>query len=107
MPDSGDSPPATSCGRSPRKPTPASVPTTHAIGPHFRLGRFSRAEELSITDGLTGLYALPGPGGWPLVGRTPVPLFEARSDQPFLLRAGMRVRLTAIDEKVYRRMVAK
>ena len=65
------------------------------------------AGSIGITDGLTGLYALPGPGGWPLVGRTPVSLFEAGSDQPFLLRAGMRVRFTAIDEKVYRRMVAK
>ena len=65
------------------------------------------AGSIGITDGLTGLYALPGPGGWPLVGRTPVPLFEAGSDQPFLLRAGMRVRFTAIDEKEYRRMVAE
>ncbi len=64
------------------------------------------AGSIGITDGLTGLYALPGPGGWPLVGRTPVPLFEAGSEQPFLLRAGMRVQFTAIDEKVYRRMVA-
>ncbi len=64
------------------------------------------AGSIGVTDGLTGLYALPGPGGWPLVGRTPVPLFEAGWDQPFLLRAGMRVRFTAIDEKVYRRMVA-
>jgi len=64
------------------------------------------AGSIGITIGLTGLYALPGPGGWPLVGRTPVPLFEVRSDQPFLLRAGMRVRFTAINEKVYRRMVA-
>ena len=64
------------------------------------------AGSIGITDGLTGLYALPGPGGWPLVGRTPVPLFEAGSEQPFLLRAGMHVQFTAIDDKVYRRMVA-
>ena len=64
------------------------------------------AGSIGITDGLTGLYALPGPGGWPLVGRTPVPLFEAGSEQPFVLRAGMQVQFTAIDEKVYRRMVA-
>ena len=64
------------------------------------------AGSIGITDGLTGLYALLGPSGWPLVGRTPVSLFEAGSDQPFLLRAGMRVRFTAIDEKAYRRMVA-
>ena len=64
------------------------------------------AGSIGITDGLTGLYALPGPGGWPLVGRTPMSLFEVGPDQPFLLRAGMRVQFTAIDEKVYRRMVA-
>ena len=64
------------------------------------------AGSIGITDGLTGLYALPGPGGWPLVGRTPVTLFEAGSEQPFLLRAGMQVQFTAIDEKAYRRMVA-
>jgi KipI family sensor histidine kinase inhibitor len=44
------------------------------------------AGSIGITDGLTGLYALAGPGGWPLVGRTPVPLFEAGSEQPFVLR---------------------
>ena len=64
------------------------------------------AGSIGITDGLTGLYALRGPGGWPLVGRTPMPLFEVRSDQPFLLQAGMRVRFTAIDETEYRRMDA-
>ena len=64
------------------------------------------AGSIGITDGLTGLYALRGPGGWPLVGRTPMPLFDASSDQPFLLQAGMRVRFAAIDEKVFRRMDA-
>ena len=64
------------------------------------------AGSIGITDGLTGLYALPGPSGWPLVGRTPMSLFEVGSDQPFLLRAGMRVQFTAIDETMYRRMVA-
>ncbi len=71
-------------------------------GPRQRVA----AGSIGITDGLTGLYALPGPGGWPLVGRTPMSLFEVGSDQPFVLRAGMRVQFTAIDEKVYRRMVA-
>ncbi len=64
------------------------------------------AGSVGITSGLTGLYALPGPGGWPLVGRTPMSLFSATSDQPFLLRTGMRVRFEAIDETMYRRMVA-
>ncbi len=64
------------------------------------------AGSIGIANGLTGLYALPGPGGWPLVGQTPVSLFTATSDQPFLLRSGMRIRFMAIDETMYRRMVA-
>ena len=64
------------------------------------------AGSVGLADGLTGLYALPGPGGWPLIGRTPISLFQPDSDQPFLLRVGMRVRFSAIEDKAFRRMVA-
>ena len=64
------------------------------------------AGSVGLADGLTGLYALPGPGGWPLIGRTPMSLFQPDSDQPFLLSVGMRVRFIAIEDKTYRRMVA-
>ena len=52
---------------------------------------------VGIADGRTGLYAMASPGGWTIVGRTPCKLFDPRSDEPFLLRAGMRVRFMAID----------
>lgn len=51
---------------------------------------------VGIADGRTGLYALPSPGGWNLVGRTPYKLFDAAADDPFALRAGMRIRFVAI-----------
>ena len=51
---------------------------------------------IGIADGRTGLYALPSPGGWNLVGRTPYKLFEAGADDPFALRAGMRIRFVEI-----------
>ena len=62
------------------------------------------AGSVGIAGGRSGLYALPGPGGWSLIGRTPLRLFDASAAQPFLLRAGMRVRFKAIDAATYRDM---
>jgi inhibitor of KinA len=52
---------------------------------------------IGIAGGRTGIYTLAGPGGWQIVGRTPLMLFDAGAEQPFKLRAGMRVRFVAID----------
>jgi allophanate hydrolase len=55
------------------------------------------AGSVGIAGGRTGLYALDSPGGWPIVGRTTMPLFDARADDPFVLRAGMRIRFEVVD----------
>jgi KipI family sensor histidine kinase inhibitor len=55
------------------------------------------AGSVGIAGGRTGLYSLPGPGGWPLIGRTSQQLFDASSDEPFTLSAGTSVRFTAVD----------
>lgn len=65
------------------------------------------AGSVGIADGRTGLYAMPGPGGWPLIGRTPIQLFEPHSSRPFLLRAGMRVRFKAIDVEAFQKLESK
>ena len=54
------------------------------------------AGSVGIADGRTGLYALPGPGGWPLIGRTTFILFDPAADEPFPVRAGMRIQFVAI-----------
>ena len=36
----------------------------------------------------TGIYGLSSPGGWQIIGRTPLRLFNPRRDAPFLLKAG-------------------
>jgi KipI family sensor histidine kinase inhibitor len=51
---------------------------------------------IGIAGGRTGIYTLPSPGGWQIVGRTPMRLFDGGAEQPFVLRAGMRVRFAAI-----------
>ena len=52
---------------------------------------------IGVAGAQTGLYALPTPGGWRIIGRTPMPLFDPARDDPFALRAGDRVRFVAIE----------
>lgn len=50
------------------------------------------AGSIGIAGGRTGVYALPGPGGWPIIGRTPMRLYDPHAPQPFRLQPGARVR---------------
>lgn len=54
------------------------------------------AGSVGIADGRTGLYAMASPGGWTLIGRTSLRLFDAEADEPFVLQPGMRVRFRAV-----------
>jgi allophanate hydrolase len=56
------------------------------------------AGSVGIAGGKTGLYALAGPGGWRIIGRTSLLLFDRDSTDPFLIEPGMRIRFRAIDE---------
>jgi inhibitor of KinA len=53
------------------------------------------AGSVAIAGRQTGIYPLPTPGGWHLIGRTPVKLFLPDSDPPSLFRAGDRVKFFA------------
>ena len=52
----------------------------------------------------TGIYAAESPGGWQLIGRTPLRLFNLRKNPPSLFQAGDYARFYAVDEKEYRRI---
>ena len=60
------------------------------------------AGSVGLAGGLCGLYALPGPGGWPIIGRTPMPLFDTAQEDPFRLQTGQSVRFEAISEADFR-----
>lgn len=49
----------------------------------------------------TGVYPAETPGGWQLIGRTPVKPFDADRDPPFLMKAGDSVQFFAIDPGEY------
>ncbi|MEK9776574.1 MAG: carboxyltransferase domain-containing protein [Quisquiliibacterium sp.] len=42
------------------------------------------------------MYTLESPGGWNLIGRTPLSLFAAHNDPPAVLRPGDHVRFMPI-----------
>jgi inhibitor of KinA len=51
---------------------------------------------VGIGGAQTGIYPLRSPGGWNLIGRTPLRLFDPQKNPPTLLRAGERVRFRKI-----------
>lgn len=59
------------------------------------------AGSVGIAGNQTGVYPLPTPGGWQLIGRTPVTLFNPNSTSPSLLHAGDLVRFVPITADEY------
>src|SRR6267143_1126403 len=53
------------------------------------------AGSVAIAGRQSGIYPLPTPGGWHLIGRTSVKLFLPDRDPPCLFRAGDRVKFFA------------
>jgi KipI family sensor histidine kinase inhibitor len=60
------------------------------------------AGSVGIAGTQTGIYPSESPGGWKLIGRTPVKPFDERRTEPFLLKAGDQVEFYPVDEAVYR-----
>lgn len=56
------------------------------------------AGSVAIGGAQTGVYPRDSPGGWRVIGCTPLDLFDATRQPPCLLAAGQRVRFVAIDE---------
>lgn len=60
------------------------------------------AGTVGIAGKQTGIYPIQTPGGWQLIGRTPLSLFNPNSETPSLLQAGDRVRFRSITEAEYK-----
>jgi len=59
------------------------------------------AGTVGIGGNQTGVYSLVSPGGWNLIGRTPLRMFRPEHEQPTLLTAGDRVRFRRIAHDEY------
>lgn len=54
------------------------------------------AGSVAIAGKFTGIYSLPTPGGWHIIGRTPIMLFDRNEHPPVRLETGDRVKFYAI-----------
>ncbi len=59
------------------------------------------AGSVGIAGGQTGIYPLESPGGWQIIGRTPLTLFDARRSEPALLQSGDKVSFKPVTEREY------
>jgi inhibitor of KinA len=73
----------------PRKPQPRPLVAAGSVG---------------IAGPQTGIYSLPTPGGWQLIGRTPLRLFTPEAASPSLLRAGQRLCFAPVSAAAYQRL---
>jgi inhibitor of KinA len=59
------------------------------------------AGSVGIGGNQTGIYPVKSPGGWNIIGRTPLRLFDPQRNPPVLLQAGDRVRFRPITRKEF------
>jgi inhibitor of KinA len=73
----------------PRLPTPRTTVPAGSVG---------------IAGDQTGIYPTSTPGGWRLIGRTPLALYRPNSSKPFLLSPGDLVRFEPIGPQEFDRL---
>ena len=56
------------------------------------------AGSVGIAGWQTGVYGISSPGGWQIIGRTSLALFDKTREDPFLLSAGDQVRFVPVAE---------
>jgi KipI family sensor histidine kinase inhibitor len=59
---------------------------------------------VGIANNQTGIYPVASPGGWQLIGRTPLKLFAPERPNPFLYQAGDRIKFNAISPEEYAKL---
>lgn len=62
---------------------------------------------VAIAGMQTGVYPIASPGGWQLLGRTPLRLFDPESNPATLIEAGAWVRFVSIPEEEYLSIIAR
>jgi inhibitor of KinA len=62
------------------------------------------AGSVGLAGKQTGIYPSATPGGWQIIGRTPLTLFDAKSARPSLLKPGDKVRFESISKDEFMTM---
>ncbi|MEK3889251.1 5-oxoprolinase subunit PxpB [Bacillus sp. FSL K6-3431] len=74
-----------------------SLSTPRKNVPRLKIPRGS----VGIAGGQTGIYPLESPGGWQIIGRTPLQLFDVYADPPTLILPGDQVRFVSINKEEF------
>ena len=78
---------------------PKELFTTRLSAPRVNLAPGS----VGISGNRTGIYTLGGPGGWKIIGKTPLDLFNKNKKNPFVILPGMEVRFEPITKQQYKK----
>lgn len=76
---------------------PAALHTPRLATPRLRVP----AGSVAIGGAHTGIYPIASPGGWHIIGRTPVELLRLRADPPVWVQMGDRVRFEPISRSEF------
>ncbi len=75
----------------------ARLATPRLTTPRVRI----EAGSVGIAGEQTGIYPLASPGGWQIIGRTPLKIYDPHRETPTLIQAGMRIRFRPIEFDEY------
>ena len=59
---------------------------------------------VGIAGEQTGIYPVASPGGWQLIGRTPLKLYDAEREKPVLLEAGQYIKFHSVTQEEYEKI---
>ena len=65
------------------------------------------AGSVGIAKNQTGIYPIDSPGGWQLIGRTPIKLYDPTGSPPILLKAGNYLRFKSISRKDFQEIASR
>lgn len=65
------------------------------------------AGSVGIAKNQTGIYPIDSPGGWQIIGKTPVKLYEPKRSPPILLKAGNYIRFRGISKKEFQEIAER
>jgi len=62
---------------------------------------------VGIAEKQTGIYPIESPGGWQIIGRTPIKLYDPKRSSPFLLKSGDYVKFYPVNEEQFKEIKKK
>jgi inhibitor of KinA len=76
------------------------IATARLAAPRIRVN----AGSVGIAGNQTGIYPMDSPGGWQLLGQTPIKIFDSSKAYPCLLEAGDEVKFNSISQEEFEKL---